>query len=161
MKNEIISFQDRTINGQYLTFVLNGTNYAVSIQFVTEIITIPKFTHVPDMPHYARGIINLRGKIVPLIDMRMRFGLPPAEYSDRTIVIVVSYEQQTIGLVVDAVNDVEFYSDEVISDVPRTNKGSRGEFLTGLARTDKLVMLIELSTIIDKTSLHAKKELVV
>ena len=100
------------IENMYLTFDVQDEEYAVNIGYVTEIVGIQKISEVPDVPEFIRGVINLRGKVIPVMDMRLRFGLPWREYGDRTTIIVLELDdpsspgQALTGLVVDRVTDV-------------------------------------------------------
>lgn len=95
-------------NGEhtYLTFHVDGEEYAVPVAYVTEIVRLQKSFAIPDVPSYVRGVINLRGKVIPLLDVRNRFGLPDAAYTDRTVVVVLEVGEASTGLVVDAVSEV-------------------------------------------------------
>jgi purine-binding chemotaxis protein CheW len=90
----------------FLTFRVDGLEYAVPVAVVTEIVRLPKSFPIPDVPSYVRGVINLRGKVIPLLDVRGRFGLADAPYTDRTVVVVLDLGEVSTGLVVDAVNEV-------------------------------------------------------
>ena len=90
-----------TQEGKYLTFQLNEEEYGIEIGYVTEIIGLQNINVVPDMPHYIRGVINLRGKVIPVMDVRLRFGAPERQYDERTCIIVINVKEQSIGLIVD------------------------------------------------------------
>ena len=98
------------ITGKYLTFALDKEEYAVSVLRVREIIKIMDITRVPQLPAYVKGVINLRGKVVPIVDMRMKFGLPARDYSERTCIIVVEVAVRNsvvmMGVIVDSVSEV-------------------------------------------------------
>ena len=91
---------------KYLTFYIENQLYAIPSSQVMEIIRMQPITFMPNMPSFVKGIINLRGKIVPLIDLNMKFGKPGSEYNDRTSIVVVEAEDINVGLIVEAVNDV-------------------------------------------------------
>ena len=95
-----------TQEDKFLTFVLNREEYGIEIRHVTEIIGIQSITEVPDMPHYIKGVINLRGKVIPVMDVRLRFGVAEREYDDRTCIIVINIEEQSVGMIVDRVSEV-------------------------------------------------------
>jgi purine-binding chemotaxis protein CheW len=107
------------IENVYLTFDVEDEEYAVNIAYVTEIVGMQKISEVPDVPKFIKGVINLRGRVIPVMDMRLRFGLPWREYSDRTTVIVLELEGVPTGLVVDQVTDVMSISQEAIAPPPR------------------------------------------
>ncbi|MEM7604836.1 MAG: chemotaxis protein CheW, partial [Myxococcota bacterium] len=91
---------------RYLTFTTDDMFYAFPIRNVTEIIGMQTITTVPDVPPFIKGVINLRGKVIPLMDVRLRLGLPGVEYNDRTCIIVVEVTDRSVGVIVDAVSDV-------------------------------------------------------
>lgn len=93
-------------DGKYLTFFIGEECYGLEIRHVTEIIGMQKVTSVPDVPAYLKGVINLRGKVIPIMDVRLRFGLPSREYDDRTCIVVIHVDAHIVGLVVDTVSEV-------------------------------------------------------
>ncbi len=127
---------------KYLTFDLDKQEYALDIQFVTEIIGLQKITNLPDMPAYVRGVINLRGKVIPVIDIRIRFGLSEREYDERTCIIVIDIKDLTVGLIVDKVDEVIDLSDKQIEPPPKVRKGSESRFISGLGKYNEEVKII-------------------
>ena len=117
---------------KYLTFLVQDGEYGIEIQFVTEIIGVQDITPVPHTHHYVKGIINLRGTIVPVIDMRLRFSQEEAEYTDRTCIIVLSMEDMSIGLIVDEVVEVLDIDDEHIQPPPSGNSGRQNHFIKAI-----------------------------
>ena len=103
------------MRGRYLTFFIDNQVFGIPIADVIQIVGVQEITEVPEFPTYAKGIINLRGNIVPLIDMRIRFHKEELPYNDRTCVIVTNIGSRLIGLVVEAVDEVASISDEEIS----------------------------------------------
>lgn len=91
---------------KYLTFSLGDEECGINIRNITEIIGLQKITEMPDAPPYVRGVINLRGKVIPILDMRLRFGVDEREYDDRTCIIVVMVDNISVGLIVDTVAEV-------------------------------------------------------
>ncbi len=106
----------------FLTFHLHDEDYGVAINYVTEIIGIQKITRVPDLPDEIKGVINLRGRVIPVMDVRLKFGLPPRDYDERTCVIVVEVNDNTTGLVVDRVNEVVEIAASQIEPPPCHNR---------------------------------------
>src|SRR2546425_12990787 len=108
--------------GKYLTFALDREEYAVPVLKVREIIKIMDITKVPQLPPYVKGVINLRGKVVPIVDMRMKFGLPASEYAERTCIIVVEVAARNsvvmMGVIVDSVSDVLNISMDEVGSPP-------------------------------------------
>lgn len=92
--------------GQYLTFFVANKCYGISVDYVTEIVSLQKITQVPEMPHYIKGIMNLRGTIIPVMDIRCRFGLSEKTYNERSCMIVLSVEDIDIGVVIDELSEV-------------------------------------------------------
>jgi len=103
-----------TQKGKFLTFSLGAEVYGIEIKFVTEIIGMQPITEVPDLPKYVKGIINLRGKIIPVIDVRLRFKKPAVEYNDRTCIVVVDIKGIAVGLIVATVAEVLTITDQNI-----------------------------------------------
>ncbi|PWK60385.1 chemotaxis protein CheW [Roseicyclus mahoneyensis] len=98
--------EDTGIDTMYLTFPVGDETYGVPITLVTEIVGMQRVMSVPDVPHYIRGVINLRGKVIPLMDVRLRFGMAERAYDDRTVVIVLDVGNAPVGLIVDGVSEV-------------------------------------------------------
>ena len=115
--SESTSFRSN-LAGKYLTFALAEEEYGVGIAAVTEIVGMQRIMSVPDVPHYIKGVINLRGKVIPLMDVRLRFGMPERAYDERTVVIVMDVGDAPIGLIVDGVS-------EVLEILPRRWTGTR------------------------------------
>jgi len=148
---------------QYLTFMLAGEEYGVDILRVQEIKGWDRVTPVPNTPEYIRGVINLRGTIVPIIDLRLRFGLEPMEYGPTTVVIVlkVVHEEQSriMGVVVDAVSDVYNVEADALKPPPDLGSGVEVDFVQGLATVaDKMVILLEIDRLLNSGDLAAARE---
>ena len=139
---DIGGYQEDGQKDKYLTFTLGEEIYGIPISSVTEIIGIQKITSVPDMPEYVRGVINLRGQVIPLMDVRVRFCMPPREYDERTCVVVVQVKGVSIGLVVDTVNEVSNIPEEERSDPPRIASGTASRYIEGMGRSDDQVKIL-------------------
>ncbi len=139
--DEIIETEEDTQKGKYLTFSLGQEFYGLEIQYVTEIIKLQPITEVPEMPDYIRGIINLRGKIIPLMDARSRFRKSIVEYNDRTCVIVIDIQDISIGLIVDSVSEVLSIPDEEIVPPPDLNRGG-SRYIKGIGKVGSEVKLL-------------------
>lgn len=131
-----------TLKDKYLTFRLVAEEYAIDIQYVTEIVGIQPITEIPDMEECVKGVINLRGKIIPVLDVRLRFRLPAKEYDDRTCIIVVNMNTTTIGLIVDEVSDVLTIPPSQMSDPPKTTKASQGRYIRAIGKVGEQVNMI-------------------
>ena len=108
------------MQGKYLTFLVGDVGYGIEISYVVEIISVQEITLVPHTHAYVKGIINLRGTVVPVIDMGMRFGNGEVVYTDKTCIIVLSTDDMSVGILVDGVQDVSNIDDENIQDPPKT-----------------------------------------
>ncbi|PKM95216.1 MAG: chemotaxis protein CheW [Firmicutes bacterium HGW-Firmicutes-1] len=133
--------EEDTQKGKFLTFSLGKEFYGIGIMYVTEIVGIQPITEVPELPEYIKGIINLRGKIIPVMDIRLRFKKPSIEYNDRTCIIVIDIQEISIGLIIDCVSEVISIPDDEIVSPPDINKGGK-KYIKGIGKTGKDVTLI-------------------
>lgn len=143
---------------QYLTFVLAGEEYGVDILRVQEIKGWDSVTHIPNTPEYVRGVINLRGTIVPIIDMRIRFNLEQLAYGPTTVVIVLRVQSdkgdRIMGIVVDGVSDVYNMSDDDIKDSPDFGSAVDTDFVKGLATVnEKMVIILDIDHMLNSREL--------
>jgi purine-binding chemotaxis protein CheW len=122
-----------SLSGRYLTFSIEGDAYGIALRYVSEITGVQKITRVPDTPDYVRGVMNLRGKVVPLIDLRLKFGRKDIPYTERTCVIVVESGEIVAGLAVDAAKDVIRVADGDITE-PEGEIGFEGRFIEGIGK---------------------------
>ena len=113
------------LSGRYLSFYVDDTFYGIELLHVTEIISVQPITFVPSLPMYIKGIINLRGKVVPVIDVRLKFGQEERPYDDKTCIIVVLVENMQVGLIVDSVAEVVSIHDGESNNLPEL--GRNGE----------------------------------
>lgn len=130
-----------TLKGKYLIFSMGSELYGMEIRYITEIIGIQPITEVPGMPEYIKGITNLRGKIIPIMDARLRFKKPAREYDDRTCIIVIETEDISIGLIVDGVAEVLAMNDDDITPPPDINK-SIHKYIKGVSKVGGSVKLL-------------------
>lgn len=131
-----------TQQDKYLAFQLAREEYAVEIRYITEIIGMQKVTELPDLPRFVRGVINLRGKVIPVVDIRLRFGLEERAYDERTCIVVTRINEVAVGLIVDYVKEVFDISKQNIDPPPRIKKGSESRFIQGLGKIDNNVKII-------------------
>lgn len=131
-----------TQKNKYLTFHLSNEDYGIEIRYVTEIIGIQRITEVPDMPDFLKGVINLRGKVIPVMDVRTRFNMEKREYDDRTCIIVVNINNTSIGLVVDKVKEVVDIPESQVEPAPEKAKGKRSKFLQGMGKVNNEVKIL-------------------
>jgi purine-binding chemotaxis protein CheW len=143
--------ENNDMKGKYLTFWTDGQLFGVPISDVVQIIGMQEITPIPDSPAYAKGVINLRGFIIPLIDVRLRFGKPEAEYNERTCIVVTSLEENYIGFIVDSVNEVATIDDDNISPPPKVVSSDRtNAYLTGVGKIgEKVVLLLDTNKILN------------
>jgi purine-binding chemotaxis protein CheW len=134
--------QEDTQKGKFLTFLIGKEVYGLEINCVTEIIGMQEISEVPELPDYIIGIINLRGRIIPVMDVRVRFKKPAIEYNDRTCIIVVDIKDISIGLIVDAVSEVLVINDENIVPPPELRKNSSNKYIKGIGKVESEVKLL-------------------
>lgn len=133
---------DSKIDDLYMVFVINNQKYALSSKYITEIIEILPITKVPFLPEYMKGIINLRSTIIPVMDARMRFGMEPIEYSERTCIIIIENEANKIGLIVDAVNEVLTIPPKQIMESTKEKNDLKESFVNGISQINNDIQLI-------------------
>lgn len=133
--------EEDTQKDKFLIFKIGNESYGIEIKYVIEIIGMQDITPVPELPEYVNGIINLRGKIIPVMDVRTRFKMPKIEYDDRTCIIVVDVEEISIGLIVDIVSEVITIEEENIV-VPPENTRKYNSYIKGIGKLESEVRLI-------------------
>lgn len=137
----LLEEEEDTQKGKFLTFALGGEVYGIEIMYVTEIVGIQPITEVPELPEYVKGIINLRGKIIPVMDVRLRFKKKSVNYNDRTCTVVVDIGDISIGLIVDTVSEVLSIQEDEIVPPPDLKKGGK-RYIKGIGKTGSEVVLI-------------------
>jgi purine-binding chemotaxis protein CheW len=140
---------------KFLTFVLAGESYGIGILKLREIIGIMAITPVPHAPESVLGVINLRGKIIPVVDLRLRFGLEAAPFSERTCIIVADLgngdARSLVGAVVDEVSEVSQIADEDIEPSPELSGNSSSDFIQGMAKLrDRVVTLLDVDKVLGR-----------
>lgn len=135
-------FDEDTQKDKYLTFIVENEGYGIEIEYVTEIIGLQSITEVPELPDFILGIINLRGQIIPVMDVRRRFKKALAEYDDRTCIIVIEIEEVAIGLIVDTVSEVLNITEEKIVDPPKSKRGFSNKYVKSIGKIEDAVTLI-------------------
>lgn len=166
MKNTVVHGAAQTAShktdrraGKYLGFRLIKEEFAIEVLHVREIMGMQEITAVPQTPDYVKGVINLRGKVIPVIDLRLKFGLPAAEYTARTCIIVVQIEADgaklLIGSIVDAVSEVLTLQSADIEDVPAFGDGLAANYLLGMAKIKgKVKILLDINLILTTQELR-------
>lgn len=139
---------------KYLTFLTDEQLFGIPIAEVVQIIGMQKITEIPEFPDYAKGIINLRGDIVPIIDVRVRLCKPVMEYNDRTCIIVTDINGKYYGFVVDRVDEVTEIPDEYITVPPHMGNETAAQYLTGVAKIkEKLVLIMDIRKLLAEQEL--------
>ena len=145
--------------GKYLTFFLSNESYGVDVLKVREIIRFLKITPVPQMPAYVKGVINLRGKVLPVIDLRLKFGLEAAEPTERTCIVVVRVQSGghdiTLGMIVDSVEEVINLNESEIEETPEFGAKVDTAYLMGMAKVKGMIKtLLDIDKVISPESLR-------
>ena len=133
---------DSKIDDLYMVFMINDQKYALSSKYIIEIIEIMPITKVPFLPEYMKGIINLRSTIIPVMDARMRFGMEPIDYTERTCIIIIESNINKMGLIVDAVNEFIAIQDNQIMESTSDKDGTKETFINGISQANNEVQLI-------------------
>lgn len=134
--------------GQYLTFKLKTEFYGVAIEHVREINRVGEITPVPKTPHFIKGVMNLRGKIIPVVNLRERFGIHAEDYTRDTCIIVIDTPHNQIGLIVDSVKEVATLDEKQIEASPSLGDNKATAFITGMGKyDDKVIILVDIVSV--------------
>jgi len=147
-------------DGKYLTFTLADEEYGIGILKIKEIIGLMQITTVPQTPEFIKGVINLRGKVIPVVDLRLRFGMDSMDYTERTCIIVVEIkganDSVQIGIVVDSVSEVLNIRCEDIEDTPAFGAKLNTDFISGMAKTeDNVKILLDIDRVLSTQELES------
>jgi purine-binding chemotaxis protein CheW len=161
MDQAVKAMHDR--EGKYLTFSLAEEEYGIGILKIKEIIGMMPITTVPRTPEFVKGVINLRGKVIPVIDLRLRFGMEELEYNERTCIIVVEIESRTgtvlIGIVVDSVSEVLNIKGDDIEDTPTFGARLNTDYILGMAKMERSVkILLDIDRVLSTHEVEALKK---
>jgi purine-binding chemotaxis protein CheW len=145
--------------GKYLTFPLGQEEFAIQVLKVREIMGIREITAVPQTPVYVKGVINLRGTVIPVVDLRLKFGMPEAEHTQRTCIIVVQVHAEGVtiqtGIIVDEVSEVLNLVDEDIEDTPSFGVDLSTSYLLGMAKVhEKVKLLLDIDQVLTTQEIH-------
>jgi purine-binding chemotaxis protein CheW len=144
---------------EVLVFVLGKEEYGVDILKVQEIRGYDKVTPIPSAPDYLKGVMNLRGFIVPIIDMRIKFRLPDVRYDSFTVVVILRIAGRVIGLVVDGVSDVVRFTDSEVKPAPQLGSVVDGSFIAGIAsQDDRMVLLLDIERLLSSGELNLLRQ---
>ena len=157
---EINGDEEDTQKDKYLIFSIGKQSYGIDIKYVIEIIGIEPITKVPELPNYVKGVINLRGKIIPVMDIRLKFKKEAKEYDDKTCIIVVEISNISIGLIIDRVLDVVNIEEKNISPQPKTisNKDNANKYIIGIGKVQNEVrLLIDCYKLLEEEEIEESK----
>jgi purine-binding chemotaxis protein CheW len=159
-ENRIAALRNNTNQQKYLTFTIEDEVYGIEILKVKEIIAMIKITQVPLVPPFVKGVINLRGQVIPVIDIRLKLGLSEIGYTMHTTIIIVEIDELSIGFIVDRTSDVVSITPEVLSPPPRFGTQIDVSFLKSMAKLkDKIVMIVNLEKIFSQEELDSLNSL--
>ncbi|WP_036302894.1 chemotaxis protein CheW [Methylotenera sp. L2L1] len=136
------SSKAKSAEGEYLTFVLGAEEYGLEILKVQEIRGYDAVTQIANTPEFIKGVVNLRGKIVPIVDLRIKFNLGKIEYNEFTVVIILNLHGRVVGIVVDGVSDVIALKEEQIRDVPSLVTSIDTKYIVGLATLEQRMLIL-------------------
>lgn len=149
----------RSEGQEYVTFSLNEEEYAFDALNVREIIEFGNVTKVPHLPDFFKGVINLRGTIIPVIDLKQKFGMESENYQKHTCVIITEFSKGVMGVIVDAVSDVIYLSDESISSTPSFGTKIRTDFIKGMGKVeDRLVLVLDVDKVLTEEEASIENE---
>jgi len=148
------------IAGEVLSFRIDDVEYAIDILRVQEIRGWTSVTRIPRMPDFVRGVLNLRGAVVPVIDLRLRFAMAERAYDDTTVIIIINVEQEghkrDIGMVVDAVSDVFSYTRDELRPAPEIGTSVAQHFIGGIiSREERMVIMLDIDEVLDARAFSA------
>ena len=148
------------LEGKFLTFILGKEIYGFEILKVREIIGLMDITTVPQTPEYMKGVINLRGKVIPVIDLRLKFTMQEEEHTQETCVIVVEVEGTSIGIIVDSVSEVSDIGGKDIEEAPSFGQGIDTSFIMGLGKVkEKIIILLDIETVLSAEELEVVEQM--
>ncbi len=143
-ETDVLVEDDEGLNeDKYLLFKLHDEIYGINIADVTEIIEMQEITDIPDMPLFVKGVINLRGNVIPIMDLRLRFSMEERDHDDRTCIIIAKTENRSFGLIVDTVTEVEDIPQDKISPPPKFKTDKIEEhYISGLGKVGEQVLIL-------------------
>jgi len=151
-----------TQKGKYMTFKSGNEYFAIGIQYVNEIIGFQKITVIPETVDYLKGLINLRGKIIPVIDVRLRFKQEPIEYNDRTCIIVINVKNTVVGLIVETIAEVVTIDDENILPPPSLGRSEKAQnkYVYGIGKVgDSVKLLLDPDKLLNDEELNVLEQI--
>ncbi|MBN2298985.1 MAG: purine-binding chemotaxis protein CheW [Deltaproteobacteria bacterium] len=148
------------ISSQFVTFALGEQTYGISILKLNEIIAYQQLTTIPNLPGFIKGVLNLRGEVIPVIDLRERFNMEPKAYDQLTVIIVLEIAGQTMSVVVDSVSDVITLQNDAIKPRPNFSTGIQTDFIHGMGIKDnKFIILLDVEKVLAAEDISTLKRL--
>ena len=160
IKSELV--EEDTQKGKFMVFQTGKESYGISISYVNEIVGMQPITAIPEVEDYIKGLINLRGRIIPVIDVRIRFKMEPVEYTDRTCIMIINVKSTTIGLIIEKIAEVDTIMDEDIVPPPSLTQreNEQSKYVYGLARNgDRVKLLLDPEKLIRDEDMELMEEL--
>ncbi|MBS1257395.1 MAG: Chemotaxis protein CheW [Candidatus Scalindua arabica] len=157
---EAVAAKTEITEGKFLTFICGEEVYGIEILKVREIIKLMDITTVPRTPDYLKGVINLRGKVIPIINLRSKFSMQEIEHTQETCIIVVEVNQTSIGIIVDSVSEVSNIKGGEIEDAPHLGQDVDTNFILGLGKTkERIVILLDIEKVLSSEELETVGQL--
>jgi len=148
------------MSSQFVTFALGEQTYGISILKLNEIIAYQQLTTIPNLPGFIKGVLNLRGEVIPVIDLRERFNMESRPYDQLTVIIVLEIAGQTMSVVVDSVSDVITLQSDAIKPRPHFSTGIRADFIQGMGIKDnKFIILLDVEKVLGAEDISTLKRL--
>ncbi|TGN19281.1 purine-binding chemotaxis protein CheW [Leptospira idonii] len=143
--------EEDIIEDMFLIFSLDKYQYGIEIKFITEIVGLSEITEIPDMPSFVKGVINLRGKVISLIDTRLRFGMKEVSYDEKTCIIILHLEGQFLGLIVDTVREVIKILPDQTSASPQFGETEKNKLIQSIAKINNdIKMILNIHNIVNE-----------
>lgn len=160
-ENTTLVFNDEdNIEDMYLTFGVANEEYGIGIGYVTEVVGMQRIMEVPDVPGFIKGVINLRGKVIPVMDVRIRFGMGAKDYTERTVIIVLDIDNVPIGLVVDYVSEVLEIPESNIDKTTQFGGGDGDSVIRGFGKQgDKVAIMLDIQRLVSDQAIDLRKTL--
>jgi len=157
---EAVAAKTEITEGKFLTFICGEEVYGIEILKVREIIKLMDITTVPRTPDYLKGVINLRGKVIPIINLRSKFSMPEIEHTQETCIIVVEVNKTSIGIIVDSVSEVSNIKGGEIEEAPQLGQDVDTNFILGLGKTkERIVILLDIEKVLSSEELETVGQL--
>lgn len=154
--------EENAAQHEFMTFQIGKERFGIGIDYVDEIVAMQPITIIPEVADYVKGLINLRGKIIPVIDVRIKFGMEPVAYTDRTCIIVIHVGTTVVGLIVEKITEVDAVTEEDILSLPEAREHCElqdNEYVYGLAKVeDRVILLLRLEKLIEAEKVESLAE---